>query len=66
LAAAAMTDFLTACALVLVIEGMVWALFPDRMKSMALRLGELPPMTLRGVALLMATIGVALIWLIRG
>jgi len=61
-----MSDFLTACALVLVIEGMIWALFPDRMKSMALRLAELPPMTLRGVALLMATIGVALIWLIRG
>ena len=36
-----MTEFLTALALVLVIEGLVWAVFPDQIRRALGRLAEL-------------------------
>lgn len=61
-----MRDFLTAFALVLVIEGILWALFPDGMKRAAAMALALDSGRLRAVGLLAAVIGVLGVWLIRG
>jgi len=60
-----MRDLATAFALVLVIEGILYALFPDGMKRMALRSQQLPAQTLRTAGLAAACIGVMLVWLAR-
>lgn len=61
-----MTDFLTALALVLVIEGLLYAMAPNAMRDMALRMTALPPTLLRRYGLVAAALGVALVALIRG
>ena len=60
-----MRDLLTALALVLVIEGCLYAVFPEGMKRAAARTTTLPPQMLRTVGLAAACIGVALVWLVR-
>ena len=60
-----MTDFLVALALIFVIEGAVYALFPDGMKRMMEQVIPLPSSVLRSVGLGAAGLGVAAIWLIR-
>jgi len=60
------SDLITALALVLVIEGALYALFPDAMKRIVLRIADMPAATLRNVGLVAATVGVAIVWLIRG
>ena len=60
------SDLITALALVLVIEGALYALFPDAMKRIVLRIADMPAATLRHVGLVAATVGVAFVWLIRG
>jgi uncharacterized protein YjeT (DUF2065 family) len=59
-------DLITALALVLVIEGALYALFPDVMKRVVLSIADMPAATLRNVGLVAATVGVAIVWLIRG
>ncbi|HYE49806.1 MAG TPA: DUF2065 family protein [Azospirillaceae bacterium] len=61
-----MTDLLTALALVLVIEGVCYALAPDLMRRMAARAALMPSAQLRVGGLLGAAAGVAAVWLIRG
>jgi uncharacterized protein len=61
-----MRDFTTAFALVLVIEGCLYALFPQGMRRAAARALTLPPQLLRIVGLAAACAGVALVWVIRG
>lgn len=61
-----MTDFLTALALVLVIEGVLYAGFPDTMKRGMQAAFELPPTTFRAVGLAVALLGLIGVWLIRG
>ncbi len=60
-----MRDLWTGLALVLVVEGILYALFPQGMKRVAERTIQVPPQTLRGVGLLVAAIGVAVIWVLR-
>ena len=60
-----MRDLGTAFALVLVIEGCLYALFPDGMKRAAVRAMALPPQVLRVAGLAAACLGVALVWLVR-
>ena len=60
-----MTDFLAALALVFVIEGAIYALFPDAMKRMMEQVIPLPSSLLRSVGLAAAGLGVGAIWLIR-
>jgi uncharacterized protein YjeT (DUF2065 family) len=60
-----MKDFGTALALVLVIEGVLYALFPDGMKRMITQMLGVPAPVLRAVALAAACIGVGAIWLMR-
>jgi hypothetical protein len=59
-------DLLTALALVLVIEGALYALFPAGMLRMMETARELPPPALRAGGLVAAVVGVLLVWLLRG
>ena len=60
-----MRDLATALALVLVIEGALYALFPEGMKRAAARALAVPPQTLRLAGLAAACAGVVLVWLVR-
>jgi uncharacterized protein YjeT (DUF2065 family) len=61
-----MSDFTTALALVLVLEGLLWALMPDGMKRAAMLALSLENSQLRNGGLAIAAVGVFLIWLMRG
>ncbi len=61
-----MTDFLTALALLLVIEGALYALFPGAMRRAVERVLSVPEGQLRTVGLVAATLGVGAVWLLRG
>lgn len=61
-----MSDFATAVALVLVLEGLLWALMPDGMKRAAMMALSLENGQLRHGGLVAAGFGVFLIWLMRG
>ena len=60
-----MLDFLTAAGLVLVIEGTLYALFPDTMKRAAEYAMQMPSSTLRVAGLVAAGFGVLFVWLVR-
>lgn len=61
-----MTDFFTALALAVAIEGIAYALFPDGMKRMMISVLAQPSGNLRAAGLVAAGVAVAAIWLIRG
>ena len=58
-------ELIVAIALILVLEGGLYALFPDGMRKMALQIERVPASTLRTAGLLAATIGVGIIWLLK-
>jgi uncharacterized protein YjeT (DUF2065 family) len=60
-----MQDFGTAVALVLVIEGVLYSLFPEGMKRMVSQVMVLPASALRLTGLVATCLGVAAVWLIR-
>ncbi|MBV8334842.1 MAG: DUF2065 domain-containing protein [Alphaproteobacteria bacterium] len=60
-----MSDLWTAVALVLVIEGTLYALFPEGMKRATARALLLPSQALRLAGLAAACLGVVLVWLVR-
>jgi uncharacterized protein YjeT (DUF2065 family) len=60
-----MRDLWTGLALVLVVEGILYALFPEGMKRVAARTMLMPPQMLRGAGLLVAAVGVVVVWLLR-
>jgi uncharacterized protein len=60
-----MKDLWTALALVLVIEGILYALFPDGMKRMGAQMLAVPAPVLRAVGLAAACLGVGAVWLMR-
>ena len=57
-----MSQMLAALALILVIEGALYALFPARMKRMMTEVLRLPDETLRNVGLIAAAIGLGMAW----
>jgi len=61
-----MNDFLAALALAAVIEGLLYAAFPEQMKKALLSLLQTPSPIIRLVALLFAAGGLFALWLIRG
>lgn len=61
-----MRDLFTALALVLVIEGLIYAAFPEAMKRMVAQVLALPATQLRGAGLVAAAAGLLLVWVIRG
>ncbi|MFN4011049.1 MAG: DUF2065 domain-containing protein [Pannonibacter sp.] len=61
-----MTDLVVALGLVLVLEGILYALAPEAMKTMMRKVLEAPDQTLRLAGLVAAGAGVVLVWLVRG
>ena len=61
-----MSDFLCALGLVLVIEGVLYVLFPEPMKRMLMRLSTQPSSFLRALGLAATALGVVIVWLVRG
>lgn len=61
-----MDDLWAALGLVLVIEGALYALFPDGMRNVLRRSLELPATTVRAAGIVGAGSGLVVIWLIRG
>ena len=60
-----MKDLATALGLVLVIEGVLYALFPETMKRAAAKAFAVPPQALRLLGLAAAGAGLAVVWIIR-
>jgi len=60
------TDLLTALALAVTIEGIVYAMFPDAMKRMMVSVLEQPSSNLRAAGLLAASLGVFAVWIVKG
>lgn len=49
--------------LVLVIEGLLYALFPNYMRRVMAQMLALPPMQVRAAALMSVALGVGIVWL---
>jgi uncharacterized protein YjeT (DUF2065 family) len=61
-----MTDFLAALGLVFVIEGLIFAAFPEAAKRAMKSVLETPDVSLRLIGIGSAIAGVVMIWLVRG
>ena len=61
-----MQDFLVGLAFVLVIEGLIYALFPAILRRMALEVQNIPESVLRMFGVGALAIGVFAVWLLRG
>jgi uncharacterized protein YjeT (DUF2065 family) len=61
-----MSDFLAALGLVFVIEGLIFAAFPDAAKKAMSSVMETADLSLRLIGLGSAIVGLALVWLVRG
>ena len=60
-----MSDLAVAIGLLLALEGILYALFPEGMKQVMRQALELPPNSLRTGGLIAPLIGVGLVWLVR-
>lgn len=60
------SDLVTALGLVLVIEGVLLALFPELMKRMVADILTRPSQLLRSAGVAAAALGVLVVWLVRG
>jgi uncharacterized protein YjeT (DUF2065 family) len=61
-----MTDLVAALGLVLVIEGVFYAGFPDAAKAYMRQALGLPESSFRAAGLVAAAVGLVLMWLVRG
>lgn len=61
-----MTDFVVAVGLVLVIEGLLWALAPRLGLKLLAAATQTPEQSLRVGGAVAIAVGVALVWLVRG
>lgn len=61
-----MDDLIVGLGLVLVIEGLLWALFPQMARSMLEAIDDMPENTMRFIAIGAIAIGVLIVWFIRG
>jgi len=61
-----MKELIVAIGLLLVIEGLVYTIFPDQMKSMMKKMQELSTSNLRTGGLFFALIGFIIVWIIKG
>ena len=61
-----MKELIIAIGLLLFIEGMLYALFPSKMKNMLKRLEKLPINQLKMSGLFFALIGFIIIWYFKG
>ncbi|HYC16481.1 MAG TPA: DUF2065 domain-containing protein [Pseudolabrys sp.] len=60
-----MSDFLAALGLVFVIEGLIFAAFPEAAKRAMTTVLETPDASLRLIGIGSAIIGLILVWLVR-
>ena len=60
------SDLVTALGLVLVIEGVLLALFPELMKRMVADILTRPSQLLRSAGVAATALGVLIVWLVRG
>ena len=60
-----MLDLFVALALVLVIEGLLYAVFPSQMRSLVERMAQFTDTALRQTGLFIAAVGVTFIWIIK-
>ena len=61
-----MSELAVAFGLVLVIEGLLWAVFPRWGRSMLAMAVATPPQALRAAGAVAIAIGVGIVWLARG
>ncbi len=61
-----MSDLVTALGLMLVLEGVLYALVPGGMKGVMRSALETPDQTLRIAGVAVAVLGLFLVWIIRG
>lgn len=61
-----MSDLIVAIGLVFVIEGLVYALFPAAMRSMVVEITKMPDNAMRWFGIFVLSLGVFIVWLIRG
>ena len=61
-----MSDFVAALGLVFVIEGLVFAAFPEAAKRAMNSVLETPDLSLRLIGIGSAVVGVFVVWLVRG
>jgi len=61
-----MSDLWAALGLVLVIEGALYALFPEKMLGMLEQLRSVPPAALRATGVVAVALGWLIVWLVRG
>jgi uncharacterized protein YjeT (DUF2065 family) len=61
-----MSDFLAALGLVFVLEGLVFAAFPEAAKRAIMAMTQTPDHGLRLVGIFSAVLGMAVLWLVRG
>ena len=61
-----MTDFLAALGLVFVIEGLIFAAFPEAAKRAMTSVLQTPDVSLRLIGIGSAIVGLAMVWLVRG
>ncbi|MHA1523313.1 MAG: DUF2065 domain-containing protein [Alphaproteobacteria bacterium] len=61
-----MSDFLVAIGLVLVIEGVVYAVFPGPMKKMLDAVRDMDLTTMRVAGIVAIGMGLLVVWLVRG
>ncbi len=61
-----MSTIVVAIGLVMVLEGALYALFPEFMKRTAQQVTQTPADTLRYVGIVAAALGVAVVWFVRG
>ncbi|MEL7048690.1 MAG: DUF2065 domain-containing protein [Pseudomonadota bacterium] len=61
-----MGDLIAAIGLVFVLEGLLWALFPNYAVRMLEAAAEMGEQALRYAGLICACIGVIIVWLVRG
>jgi len=60
-----MSDLWVAIGLVLVLEGAMYALFPNQMIEMLKKLPDIPPAILRAIGLFGVAIGWLIVWFVR-
>ncbi|MEO1207713.1 MAG: DUF2065 domain-containing protein [Pseudomonadota bacterium] len=61
-----MADLIAAIGLVFVLEGLLWALFPNYAMRMLEAAQEMGEQTLRYGGLVAVCVGVIIVWLVRG
>jgi uncharacterized protein YjeT (DUF2065 family) len=60
-----MTEFFTAIALAIALEGILYAVFPEAMKKFMVQVLDQPDNTLRRAGMIAAIAGLASVWIIR-